>query len=70
MSLEIFCEKFTEVLLTSDGTEIQVRAGRLVGRDHSVHSIRTTRAKFEGISNISALISCKCRAASALLGKL
>jgi hypothetical protein len=63
MSLEIFYEKVAEVLLASDGTEIQVQgqtssaAGRLVGRDHSVYSIPVTHAKLEGKSQLSFLAS-------------
>jgi hypothetical protein len=63
MSLEIFYEKVTKVLLTSDGMEIQVwgqtssPAGRLKGRDHSVYSIPVTHAKLEGISQLSFLVN-------------
>jgi hypothetical protein len=65
MSLEIFYEKVTQILLTSDGTEIQVLgqtsspAGRLVGRDHSVYSIPATHVKLEGKSQFSFLVSAE-----------
>jgi hypothetical protein len=64
-SLEIFYEKVAEVLLASDGTEIQVQgqtsspAGRLVGTDHSVYSIPATYAKLEGKSQLSFLVSAE-----------
>jgi hypothetical protein len=63
MLLEIFYEKFAEVLLASDSREIQVQgqtsspAGRLVARDHSVYSIPATQAKLEGTSQLSFLVS-------------
>jgi hypothetical protein len=68
MSLEIFYEKVAEVLLASDGMEIQVQGqtsspvGRLVGRDHSIYSIPATHAKLEGKSQLSFLVSAEKQA--------
>jgi hypothetical protein len=53
------------VLLTSDGTEMQMQgqtsstAGRLVGRDHSTYSIPVTHAKLAGKSQHSYLVSAE-----------
>jgi hypothetical protein len=54
-----------DVLLASDGTEMQVHGqtsstvGRLVGRDHSIYSIPATHVKLAGKSQNSFLVSAE-----------
>jgi hypothetical protein len=54
-----------DVLLASDGTEMQMqgwtnsKAGRLLGRGHSIYSIPATRAKLAGKSRHSFLVSAE-----------
>jgi hypothetical protein len=65
MSQEIFYEKFAQVLLASDGMEIQLQvqtnspAGRLVGKNHSIYSIPVTHDKLEEKSQLSFLVSAE-----------
>jgi hypothetical protein len=53
------------ILLTTDGTEIQVPdqtsnpVCRLLGRDYSIYSILATHAKMAGKSQLSFLVSAK-----------
>jgi hypothetical protein len=52
-------------LLASDGTEMQVQghtsstAGRLLGKDHSIHSIPATYATLAGKSQHSFLVNAE-----------